>query len=153
VLGIAAREDSLVVTHDPVRGLPQLYAAAESRLGVRLPAVSVVSTAVLERARHLGLWTRAGESPGEYYRRIAAVAGELPELDRCWRELGVADGLIAPDERLIPALATYLVYQCHFGGRLLGSAAQTGNVAGGAHPPMEDSASNPAWTRRTGAYR
>jgi len=111
--------DSLVVMHDPDRDLPILIRAVEGWMGIDLPPVSVVSVAALERARHLGLNQNHGETPAAFYQRIKAVDGALPNLMRCYREQEWTDGVMRPTDRLFPAFATCMMYQHHFGGRLL----------------------------------
>lgn len=122
VFRCVAKHDSLVVMHDPERDLPVLMNAVEAWMDIDLAPVSAVSTAVLERARRLGLRQALGEKPAAFYRRIAGVGGELPDLLSCYREQEWADGTLGPTDRLFPAFATCLIYQHHFGGRLLGAS-------------------------------
>jgi hypothetical protein len=127
VFRTAAQHDSLLVMHDPGRDLPVLVRAVAAWLDVDLPPVSVVSTAVLERACRLGLRQESGESPGDFYRRIATVEGELPGLLDC-RSQKWADGLLRSADRLFAAMTTHLLYQHHFGGRLLQGGPGDGAV-------------------------
>jgi hypothetical protein len=119
VLRIAARTDSLLVMHDPERDLPPLLEAVEAWLDVDLPPLSVVSTGVLERARHLGLSQEPGESAAAFYQRIASAPGDLPDLLSCHREQEWTDEIIKATDRMFPAFATCMIYQHHFKGRLL----------------------------------
>jgi hypothetical protein len=118
VLRCAAQQGSLVVTHSQDR-LRALLDAVEAWLDVDLPPVSVVSTAVLERARRLGASPERGEPDSSFYRRAAGLVGDLPGLTRCRAELQALGLPPAPAGRMFPATMTHLIYQCHFGGRLL----------------------------------
>lgn len=123
VFRCACRHDSLVVMHDPGRDLPVLMDAVEAWMDVDLPPVSVVSTGVLERARRLGLRQDHGETAAAFYRRMAGVDSPLPDLLPCLREQELVDPTPGPDDRLFPVMATFAVYQQHFGARLLGAPA------------------------------
>jgi hypothetical protein len=114
--------------HDPERDLPVLIRAAEVWTDIDLPPVSVVSTGVLERARRLGMRQESGESAAEFYRRMAVIKGVLPGLLDCYHEYEWPDSLIRPTDRLFGPLATHLVYQHHFGGRLLQPMTQVGGA-------------------------
>lgn len=127
VLRTAARHDSLLVTHDP-DGLRALLRSVEGWLDVDLPPLSVVHTAVLERARHRRLRQHPGESDGDFYARLEAADGELPNLCRSYAELEWPDGGLRTTDRGFAALATHALYQSHFHGRLLGAAAGAGDI-------------------------
>jgi hypothetical protein len=123
VFQAAAQSGGLIVTHDPGQGLTQIFAATEAFLDTDLPPVNVVSTAVLERARRAGQRPFSGESPAEFYRRIAEADGELPDLRDCCRDQGLWDGLPRPKDHLFPASATFAIYQKHLDMHLPGAEA------------------------------
>jgi hypothetical protein len=127
VFRTVAKHDSLIVTHAPY-GLETLLKTVENWLGVDLPPLSVVDTAVLERARQGGLRQQPGESAGDCYQRIANVSGELPDLTRCSTEHAWPDAGLKPSDRGLAALATHAIYQSHFGGRLLRATVGVSDV-------------------------
>jgi hypothetical protein len=119
VIRLVAEHDHLIVTHDPDHGLGVLLRSIETWMGIDLLPVNVVCTGVLERARHLGLRQDSGESDADFYGRIAGVEGELPDLLSCYRDQECADLSLRTTHEMFPAIATYVIYQHHFGGRLL----------------------------------
>jgi hypothetical protein len=122
ILRTASKHRTLIVAHAVCPGLVALLDAVEQGRGVTLPTIDVVSTAVLERARQKGQPQGPHEKGCDFYRRIAAVGGELPDLTTCWNELEWNDLPVTPADRLFPVLATHLVYQRHLQRRLPGSA-------------------------------
>jgi hypothetical protein len=113
LLNTAAKRDLPVVTHTAWPGLEALLAALPRELGKEAPEVSVISTAVLERARQAGVRQQPGERDADFYLRAAALEGPLPDLRACLDQRGISMAPLLPGDLSFPAFTVHRLFLEH----------------------------------------
>jgi hypothetical protein len=110
LLRLAETKGVPVVVHTVKPGLRALFDAFGLYLGEGGPAVQVISTAILERARRMRVRPVPWEGDQTYYLRAAALKGPLPDLRECLDEPRRPVASWIPEDGLFTANATDMLF-------------------------------------------
>src|SRR5262249_55248292 len=111
LLSHAADEGVPVVVHTLTPGLEALLDAFAPQLGAETPAVEVISTAVLERARRKRVWPAPGEEDADSSLRAAELEGPVPDLRACLDEPRCPVASWIPEDEFFTARATDMLFR------------------------------------------